>query len=475
MSGDGQDARTKGPKVGRRDIAAGAVALALLVAGLFVQHFRHGWPFSLHHGMAAPASPHAGHPAETAGAPPAHPRVAVELEPSKLAAIGIRTETVRRETVAQPVRAVATVVPDESRVSHVHTRVAGWIEKLYINTTGQSVRAGQPLAGIFSQELLSSQNEFLAAKRAASQGPASVVVEGARGRLKVLGMTDAEIREIERSGAARRLVTVSAPRSGVVVHRGVSVGTAVDPSTELMTVADLSHVWVLAEVPESDIPSVQKGTPAELAFPASGLAPVERPVEFLYPTLSERTRTLRVRFAVDNPTGTLRPGLYGTAEFRIRPREALTVPRDAVVDTGDMQHVFVVTGESRFEPRMVKLGARLDDRVEVLDGLSEGESIVASGVFLIDSESRLRASGGTGHAHGGHGATAPQEATAPAPPDHSAHGTSLPAVPKQAPQPADTPDRSHQGHEASAPTSPAAAPPDKPAPSEHAHHHGGAP
>lgn len=392
------------PKIGRRDLAIVGLVLALVAVGLFIQHMRHGWPFSLHHGIGgaplAPPPSHAGHDAGAPSPPPAHPRVAVELEPARQAAIGIRTETVRREALSRPVRTVATVVPDESRVSHVHTRVAGWIEKLHVNTTGQKVRAGQPLAGIFSQELLSSQNEFLAARRSASQGPASAVVEGARARLKVLGMTDTDIRSLEHSGEARRLVTVSAPREGFVIHRGISAGTAVDPSTELMTIADLSRVWVLAEIPEADIPSVQQGTPATLDFPASGLPPIERPVEFLYPTLSERTRTLRVRFTVENETGAFRPGLYGTAEFRVRPREALTVPRDAVVDTGSTQHVFVVAGEGHFEPRLVKLGTRLGDRVEVLDGLSAGDFIVASGVFLIDSESRLRASGATGHAHG---------------------------------------------------------------------------
>ena len=241
-------------------------------------------------------------------------------------------------------------------------------------------------------------------------------------------MSEADIRALETSGTARRLVTVSAPHGGVVIHRGVSVGTAVDPSTELLTIADLSHVWALAEIPEADIPSVQQGTPAMLDFPASGKPPIERPVEFIYPTLSERTRTLRVRFTIDNPDGALRPGLYGSAEFHVRPRDALTVPRDAVVDTGNTQHVFVVEGEGRFVPRTVKLGTRLDDRVEVLGGLSEGESVVASGVFLIDSESRLRASGGTGHAHSAAAAatqTAPQPGVQvpeePAPPAHMQH------------------------------------------------------
>ncbi|MCG3174807.1 MAG: hypothetical protein GMKNLPBB_03096 [Myxococcota bacterium] len=382
------------------------LALVLVIGFFTVQHLRHGWPFSLHHGVGAPPPSASAATQANGSAPPAHPRAPVELDQAQTSLIGVRIEKVRSEAIAQPLRAVATVAPDESRVSHVHTRVSGWIERLYVNTTGVQVRAGQPLAGIFSQELLSTQNEYLAARRASAAGPRSAVVEGARSRLKVLGMTDAEISAIDESGEARRLVTVLAPRSGVVLHRGISAGAAVDPSTEIVTIADLSRVWVLAEIPEGDIPGVQIGTPAMLEFPASGREPFEARVEFLYPTLSERTRTLRVRFNVDNPRGTLRPGIYGTAVFRVSPRQALTVPRDAIVDTGSAQHVFVAAGERRFVPRPVKLGARFDSRIEVREGLQEGEDVVASGVFLIDSESRLRASGGgTGHAHGsmGHG------------------------------------------------------------------------
>jgi Cu(I)/Ag(I) efflux system membrane fusion protein len=388
---------------GSRVLAVGATsALVLLIGALAVQHLRHGWPFSLHHGIGV-ASPRVRAAASGAsGAPPSHPRAEVELDQVQTDSIGVRIEKVQQETISLPIRAVATVVPDESRVSHVHTRVSGWIERLYVNTTGERVRAGQPLAGIFSQELLSSQTEYLVARRAAATGPRSAVVDGARSRLGVLGMTDDEIRAIEDAGKPRRLVTVTAPRAGVVLHRGISVGTAVDPSTEIVTVADLSRVWVLAEVTEGDIPSIQVGTPAMLELPASGREPLEARVEFLYPTLSERTRTLRVRFAVDNPGGSLRPGIYGSATFRVAPRQALTVPRDAIVDTGSAQHVFVVAGERRFVPRPVKLGTRFDSRIEVREGLQASDSVVASGVFLIDSESRLRASGGgTGHAHGG--------------------------------------------------------------------------
>ena len=240
-------------------------------------------------------------------------------------------------------------------------------------------------------------------------------MEGGRPPFKVLGMAEAEIDAIERAGEPMRLVPVVAPGSGVVVHRGISVGTAVDPSTELVTVADLSTVWVLAEVPEADISTVTVGTPAVLEFPGSGRATFTARVAFMYPTLTERTRTVRVRLVVSNARGALRPGLYGTAEFRITARRVLTVPRDAVVDTGRAQHVFVATSPGRFEPRTVTLGVRLADRVEIQSGLTEGERIVASGVFLLDSESRLRASGaGTGHDH----ATSPPKTSTPtAPPD----------------------------------------------------------
>jgi Cu(I)/Ag(I) efflux system membrane fusion protein len=306
----------------------------------------------------------------------------------------------------------------------VHTRVAGWVEQLDVNTTGETVRAGQPLARVFSQELLSSQTEYLAARQAvAASGISSAVVAGGRTRLGVLGMSPEEVAAIEASGEPRRLVTVVAPRSGVVVTRGVTVGTAVDPSTPLLTIADLSSVWVLAEVPEASIPSVRPGTSATLDFPASGRAPFTARVDFLYPTLTERTRTLRVRFTVGNARGTLRPGLYGTAAFTVAGTPAITVPRDAVVDTGRQQHVFVAVGE-RLEPRPVTLGLQLADRVEVRTGLNDGDRIVTAGVFLLDSESRLRATGGMGgHAHG---STPTQEATPATPPKAAVPPTANP-------------------------------------------------
>jgi Cu(I)/Ag(I) efflux system membrane fusion protein len=377
---------------------ASAVATALLfAAALWFQHARGGWPFTTA-AVEAPVDSMSG--MDMSGETQAsHNRVPVEAAAAR--SLDVRLETVGKQSLTETVRAVATIVPDESRISHVHTRVAGWIEHLDVNTTGEMVEAGQPLARIFSQELLSSQTEYLAARRnAAAAGITTAVVAGGRTRLSVLGMTPAEIDAIEQRGEPRRLVTVVAPQRGVVVNRGVTAGTSVDPSTTLLTIADLSRVWILAEVPEASIPFVRAGTPAQLDFPGSAHAPFVARVDFVYPTLTERTRTLRVRLSAANPNGALKPGLYGTAAFAIAGHNVLTVPRDAVVDTGLQQHVFVAV-EDRYEPRPVIVGTQLADRVEIRDGLKEGEQVVAAGVFLLDSESRLRATGGTGgHQHG---------------------------------------------------------------------------
>jgi Cu(I)/Ag(I) efflux system membrane fusion protein len=440
-------------------VIASLATAAVLGLLLWLQSARGGWPFA-----ASPPAPavdrHAGHePASMAPAEAIDDRVPVDATHA-MQSLGVRVDAVRRETLTQALQAVATVVPDESRISHAHTRVAGWVERLDVNTTGESVRAGQPLARVFSQELLSSQTEYLAARAAtASSGITSAVVASGRARLSVLGMAEEEIAAIEASGQPHRLVTVVAPHGGVVVNRGVTEGTAVDPSTPLLTIADLSRVWVFAEIPEANIPAVRVGIEARLDFPGSGLPPIPARVDFLYPTLTERTRTLRVRFTVANRRGTLRPGLYGTATLALPGATALTIPRDAVVDTGRQQHVFVATGGG-FEPRPVTLGLRLTDRVEVLDGLREGERVVSSGVFLLDSESRLRATGGMGgHSHGTTPAAEPPPAVAPSEPPARpmapVPGT-RPRDPQAGPRaPASPPPDPHAGHRA-----PGAAPAD---------------
>ncbi|MEA3221062.1 efflux RND transporter periplasmic adaptor subunit [Immundisolibacter sp.] len=382
----------------RRTLLASAlIPVGLLAVMLYIQHQRQGWPFSRQavHAQAVQAAPQAASDLLSA-------RVPVDISARQIEILGVQTELVDTQRLDYPVRAVATIVADESRIVHVHTRVSGWLEELYVNTTGERVRVGQPLGAIFSQELYSSQSEYLSALRRSGSAPASAVLDAARTRLTLLGMSDAEIARIEDTGEVRRLVTITAPRSGIVLNRGVSQGTAVDPSTEILTLVDLSQVWVIAEVAEADAARVSAGTTATLSFPMSGRSSFTASLQFVYPTLTERTRTVRVRMTARNADGLLRPGMYGSALFPIAARDALTVGRDAVVDTGDSQHVFVHTPKNVFEPRQVRVGARLEDRVEILEGLAPGEHVVTAGVFLIDSESRLRASGGAGHAgHGG--------------------------------------------------------------------------
>lgn len=211
-------------------IVSAVATAALFAAALWIQHARGGWPFDASAGARATERPPESHDMATEMPASLLDRVPVDVAMAMQRTLGIQLEAVRRESLTESIQAVATIVPDESRISHVHTRVAGWLEQLDVNTTGEMVRAGQPLARIFSQELLSSQAEYLAARAAtAASGITSAVVHGGRMRLGVLGMTPAEIDAIEQSGEPRRLVTVVAPRSGVVVNRGVTAGTAVDP------------------------------------------------------------------------------------------------------------------------------------------------------------------------------------------------------------------------------------------------------
>lgn len=393
-----------GGKYRRLLVITGAILLLLLIL-----YSRQIWPFSeiYQKQTTSETMENSDHLTDDTSR---NTRVPVQVDTNKLQSLGIQIEVVRIDTIAETVRAVATVVPDEARVSNINTRVSGWLEKLYINKTGQTVRAGTPLAGIFSQELYASQMEYIEMLKASRSGPKSVVVESARTRLNVLGMTEVQIRELERRGAANRLTTIIAPRSGIVLELNVFAGMAVDPSLVLMTIADLSQVWILAEIPGTERIDIRIGTPVTIDISASVRQPLQSSVSFIYPALTEGTRTLRVRMVVSNQDDLLKPGAYGTAEFILRSREALTVPRDAIVDQGESKYVFVFTAPDTFVPKKVTVGVELPNRVEIISGLSKGEQIVSSGVFLIDSESRLRASGSAGGGHSGHGSSEQQPA-----------------------------------------------------------------
>lgn len=331
-------------------------------------------------------------PAMTGGTSQVPGLATVTFTEDKIQKSGVRTATVERRILADPVRTIALVSADEGRLAKVQTRFSGWIERLRVNETGQKVAAGEVLAEIFSRELFTAQQEYLSSIRWSKDGAATndSLSTLARQRLELLGIAPAEIAAIEKSGQPIRALPIRAPSGGYVTFKGVVEGAFVDPGTELFEIADLSRVWAWAEVYERDLARIRIGQSASLRVPAVPGRTFEGKVTFLQPLVDPRTRTVRARVELPNPKLTLKPGMYGDVEIAADSREGLVIPRDALVDTGDHQYVFVEVAPMRFQPRTVKAGTR-GESVLILEGLAEGETVVTSGNFLVDSESRRRA------------------------------------------------------------------------------------
>lgn len=329
-----------------------------------------------------------GHSHEAGQGGPALPGlVPVEVEPGRAQAIGVRVEEVRRQPLAGNLSLFGRVTADESKRVRVSVRVTGYVEQLLVAEQGAPVKKGQPLAAIYSDDLLLLQRELLQALRWGGDTAGPV-----RERLRLLGISPADIAAIESSGEARHALTLRSPVNGFVMALNVAQGERVEPERALFEVADLSRVWVVAEVYERDVARVREGLSVRLHLDAYPGETFQGRIEYVYPTLDARTRTLPVRIAFNNPGGKLKPGLFGRVEVGLPETEGLTLPAEAVIDTGEHRYVFVEVKAGRFEPRAVVVGMRAGERVQVLSGLSEGERIAASGNFFIDSESRLRAS-----------------------------------------------------------------------------------
>ncbi len=330
---------------------------------------------------------------------------------------GIRTARVEVTRLADEVLTVGRVEADETRLARVHSRVMGWIAALHVNQAGQRVEAGQPLLDLFSREILQTQQELVALsgrggrlRPAAIGDPMGALADAARQRLLVFGVPNDVIDEVVRSGRPRVAVPIRAPVSGWVIEKMVVDGAFVEPQMRLFEIADLSVVWVWADVYERDIAGMAVGNAAEVTTPATGDRRFDGRVTFLDPVVDEMTRALRVRIEIPNPDMALRPGMWASVRILGAAVDAPSVPYDAVVDTGRGAHVFVQTGPAEFAPRSVVVGRTSGGRVEIRSGLEPGEIVVASGTFLVDSESRLRGSGAAG-AHEGHGAGATGEPT----------------------------------------------------------------
>lgn len=326
--------------------------------------------------------------------------VPIELSLDRVQLIGVRTETARDEALTSELKTVGVVSADEARIARVHTRISGWIERLAVGTTGQKVHRGQVLASLFNLELLPAQQEFLAARRWTSraEGPPDTsgfgvgrLEQDARARLELFGLSPAEIEGIAKSGQPTRTIAVTSPIGGYVTRKNAVQGTYVQPGSELFEIADLSKVWVLAEIYEHEIARVSVGQSATVTVSAYPKAPFTGKVGFIYPALDPSTRRLRVRIELGNKDLKLRPGMFGDVVLQLAAESGVVIPVEALVDTGEYQYVFLAKGEGRFEPRRVQAGARAGDKVEILTGLAAGEAVVTTANFLIDSESRLRA------------------------------------------------------------------------------------
>jgi Cu(I)/Ag(I) efflux system membrane fusion protein len=314
---------------------------------------------------------------------------AVRITPGRLQTLGVRTEVaVLRPTASRAVRATGVLQFDERHLATVTTKVPGWIEHLAVAATGDPVRRGQVLAEIYAPDLVASEEEYIvAAKMGGAIGAASDQ------RLRALDIPDDEIARLRRTGRSTRRIAVVAPADGVVVDKPVQEGMRVDAGEALYKTADLSSMWLIAQVQEQDLGAIQPGETAHATFVAFPGRSFEGKVEFIYPSLSAETRTARVRIVLPNPDGALRAAMYANVEIDAATggEPVLSVPNSAVLDSGTRQVVLVAGDEGRFEPRPVKLGIHGDDWVQVLDGIKPGERIVVGANFLIDAESNLRA------------------------------------------------------------------------------------
>jgi len=330
---------------------------------------------------------------------------AVTLDPERVQMIGVRTAAVERRAVGQRVELVGFVAPDEGLLREVQIRVPGWIVELHVSRTGARVLDGAPLLTIDSPELSQSEQEYLIesgnhgapARDSSGHGHEAGAPSAALLRLRRLGVPEVEIQRLERERVPRQRLTLMSPVNGTVLERNVTQGQYVGPGTTLFTVANLSRVWVMADLYEMDLGRIHVGDPAVFVTEGIPGRTFRSRVEFVYPTVSTETRTVKLRLALDNPTGALRPGMYGRVTLRARPSAAMAVPVESVVRTGDETYVFVARAGGRFEPRRVVTGSQDGEWTQILSGLAVGDTVVASASFLIDSESRLKAAiGGMG-------------------------------------------------------------------------------
>jgi Cu(I)/Ag(I) efflux system membrane fusion protein len=311
----------------------------------------------------------------------------IAIDPRVIQTLGVRLAAVEQATMARVIDTVGLVEVDEHRIEAVQVREPGWVERLDVRAVGDSVRRGQRLAGIYSPDLLATQQELLIAQGSGD----SQLIDAARRRLALFGVPPTQITRIEKTGQIERQIDYYAPFDGYVMELGVRQGAAVQPGATLFQLADLTSIWITAEVPESQAEWIKAGDAAEAELPALPGPRFAGRVDYLYPELSQATRTLKVRVVLRNVGEHLRPGMFATVHLHGAAQEhVLTVPNEAVIKTGTRSVIVVADDATHFRPVLVRIGTEYDGRSEILDGLTVGQAVVASGQFLIDSEANLR-------------------------------------------------------------------------------------
>lgn len=334
----------------------------------------------------------------------------VQITPERQQLIGVKFGVVEIRPLDKVIRTVGRVDYDERRVVTVSPKVGGWIEDLYVDFTGRYVRQGEPLLTIYSPELVSTQEEYLIALRARKdlmKSPFSEVAasgnslaESAKRRLKLWDISDDQIKALEESGQPRKTLTLYAPYNGFVLEKMAYKGMNVMPGMALFKLADLSTVWLYAEIYEYELPFIRLGQQAKIQLSYLSGETFTGKAIYIYPSLDPNTRTAKVRFEFPNPHGKLKPEMYANVEIKVHLGTKLVVPDGAIIDTGLRQMAIIDKGDGFFEPREVKVGIKVDNYYEVIKGLRIGERVVTSANFLIDSESKFKeAIGAPGHAH----------------------------------------------------------------------------
>ena len=318
----------------------------------------------------------------------------VKIDPVIVQNIGVRTAEVKRMALTRSIRTIGRVDYDEKKVYHVNTKVDGWVEKLYVNVTGEHVKKDDILLGMYSPKLVSAQEEYLLAREygdiMAGVGRSSIL-ELSRRRLELWDVPAHQIKELEDKGVVLKTLHIHSPAAGIVVEKSVVEGMYIKPGMTLYTIADISRVWVYADIYEYEVPWVKVGQEAEMTLVSYPGRVFKGKVTFIYPFMVAKTRTNKVRLEFDNPGFELKPDMYANVTLSsVISKSAVAVPAEAIIRSGERNVVVVARGGGKFSPRPVTLGVEAEGYYEVRDGLEEGEVVVTSAQFLIDSESRLK-------------------------------------------------------------------------------------